>query len=196
MFVWDRHSYFLSIELRSICARTCDWRTYTLPMTLFTLHMLYQRHHMYGRWLWLPSSFSCLVSHVRNKTLLINKYVRDDAIDILAITETWLKWGGDSAFITELTPDGYNFVHAPRQCSRGDGVGLLHRETYSCKLLASPCFKHMELLWARLMGTNVHAPINVHVRLSSAANLTFQGQYCLPVPTIAAKASWKHSTDS
>ena len=33
---------------------------------------------------------SC-VALVRNKKLLINKYVRDDAIDILAITETWLK---------------------------------------------------------------------------------------------------------
>jgi hypothetical protein len=49
MFVWDRHSYFLGIVLRSICAHTCDWRTYTIPMTLFTLHMLYQCHHMYGR---------------------------------------------------------------------------------------------------------------------------------------------------
>ena len=94
---------------------------------------------------------SC-VTLVRNKTLLINEYVRDDTIDILAITETWLKWGGDSAFITELTPDSYNFIHAPRQRGRGGGVGLLHRETYSCKLLASPCFKHMELLRARLMS--------------------------------------------
>ena len=33
---------------------------------------------------------SC-VTLVRNKIFLINKYVRDDAIDILAITETWLK---------------------------------------------------------------------------------------------------------
>ena len=32
---------------------------------------------------------SC-VALVRNKTLLINEYVRDDAIDILAITETYM----------------------------------------------------------------------------------------------------------
>ena len=101
---------------------------------------------------------SC-VAFVRNKTLLINEYVCDDAINILAITEIWLKLGGDSAFITELTPDSYNFVHAPRQCGRGDGIGLLHRETYSCKLLASPCFKHIELLRARLMS-----PVNAPVR--------------------------------
>ena len=99
---------------------------------------------------------------VRNKTMLINEYVRDDDIDSLAITETWLKRGGDSAIITELAPDGYSFVHVPRQRGRGGGVGLLHRETYSCKLLASPCFKHMELLRARLTGTNVR-PFDVYV---------------------------------
>ena len=32
---------------------------------------------------------SC-VALVRNKTLLINEYVRDDAINILAITETYM----------------------------------------------------------------------------------------------------------
>ena len=32
---------------------------------------------------------SC-VTLVRNKTLLINEYVRDDAIDILAVTETYM----------------------------------------------------------------------------------------------------------
>ena len=82
---------------------------------------------------------SC-VTLVRNKTLLINEYVHDDAIDILANTETWLKRGGDSAFITELT-SSWNIL---------------------MKLLASPCFKHMELLRARLMGTNV-CPLDVYV---------------------------------
>ena len=72
---------------------------------------------------------SC-VTLVRNKTLLINEYVHDDAIDILANTETWLKRGGDSAFITELT-SSWNIL---------------------MKQLASPCFKHMELLRVRLMG--------------------------------------------
>ena len=83
--------------------------------------------------------------------MLINEYVCGDAIDILAITETWLKRGGDSAIITELAPGGY-----------GGGVGLLHRETNSCRLLASPCFKHTELLRARLTGAIVRS-LNVYV---------------------------------
>ena len=36
------------------------------------------------------------------------------------------------------------------------------RSTSSCKLLASSCFKHMDLLWARHLGTNV-CPLDVSV---------------------------------
>ena len=61
---------------------------------------------------------------VRNKTLLINEYIHEDAIDLLAITETWLKRDSDSALITELTPDGYSYINVPRQ--RGRGVSLMH----------------------------------------------------------------------
>ena len=39
---------------------------------------------------------------VRNKTMFINEYVHDDVIDILAITETWLKRSGDSVITTDL----------------------------------------------------------------------------------------------
>ena len=93
--------------------------------------------------------------------MLINEYIRDDAIDIPAITETWLKRGGDSAIITELAPDGYSFVHVPRQRGRGSGVGLLHRETCMC-------YSHRHVLntWscrrARLTETNVR-PLDVYV---------------------------------
>ena len=43
---------------------------------------------------------------VRNKTLTINEYVREENIDLLAITQTWLKQDGDMSVITELIPEG------------------------------------------------------------------------------------------
>ena len=99
---------------------------------------------------------------VRNKTLLIKECVREDAIDLLAVTETWLKRDSDSALITELTPDGYSYINVPRQRGRGSGVGLMHRNSYTCQLLPSQRFEHMELLCARLKGNNVR-PFEVYV---------------------------------
>ena len=108
--------------------------------------------------------------------MLINEYVCGDAIDILAITETWLKRGGDSDIITELAPDG------SRQ--EQGGVGLLHRETCSCRLLASPCFKHMELLRARLTGAIVR-PLNVYVMYHpSGVNQELGHSHLLHVPAL------------
>ena len=51
---------------------------------------------------------------VRNTTLLINEYVREDAIDLLAIMETWLKRDSDSSLTTELTREIHthaNYFH-------------------------------------------------------------------------------------
>ena len=80
---------------------------------------------------------------MRNKTLLINEYVREDAIDLLAIMETWLKRDSYSALITELTHDGYSYINVPRQRGRGGGVGLMHRDSFTCQLLPSRRFEHI-----------------------------------------------------
>lgn len=101
---------------------------------------------------------------VRNKTLLINEYVRDDNIDLLAITETWLKKDGDAALINELVPEGYTLISVPRNRGRGGGIGLLHRDSLSCKLVPPKQnkFKHMELMRTRVTGALMR-PLDVYV---------------------------------
>ena len=51
---------------------------------------------------------------VSNKALPIKDLVVDRAVDILAITETWLHCRGDDAVIGELCPSSYSFLHNPR----------------------------------------------------------------------------------
>ena len=51
-------------------------------------------------------------------------------IDILALTETWLRPGNcDDLEVGILCPNGYRFLHAPRTHGRGGGVGLLFKYT-------------------------------------------------------------------
>lgn len=99
---------------------------------------------------------------VRNKTLTINEYVRYDQIDLLTITETWLKWGGDAALINELSPGGYSLLSVPRRRGRGGGIGLLHRDCFSCNLVSSRQYKHMELMQIRITGVHMK-PLDVYV---------------------------------
>ena len=66
---------------------------------------------------------------INNKTLHIKDYVVDNKIDILAITETWLKSDDDCYFtIRDICPQDYVFNHIPRTTGTGGGVGLLFKK--------------------------------------------------------------------
>ena len=57
---------------------------------------------------------------INNKTLIIKDDVVDKKVDILALTETWLKPDDDSDYITrDITPTGYCFAHTPRSSKNG-----------------------------------------------------------------------------
>ena len=63
------------------------------------------------------------VQSVRNKTFDIYDTIKDENLDIFAITETWLT-DYDSAVIKEMTPVSHTFIHNARHNRRGGGVGL------------------------------------------------------------------------
>ena len=67
---------------------------------------------------------------VCNKCDDMADYVKDLDSDALVITEIWLT-GNDSdhKIISDLTPEGYTFRHAPRTHRKGGVVGILYRDT-------------------------------------------------------------------
>ena len=46
---------------------------------------------------------------VANKPNKISEYVKDKEIDVLTITDTWLKKTGDKSIIANLAPEGFKF---------------------------------------------------------------------------------------
>ena len=56
-------------------------------------------------------------------TMEVKDSVVDFNVDILALTETWLRpHNMDDVEIGTLCPTGYTFLHVPRKQGRGDGV--------------------------------------------------------------------------
>ena len=70
---------------------------------------------------------------VCNKTLVIKDFVVDHAVDLLGITETWLRLKGDDVTIGELCLSGYRFVHTLRPVGTCGGVGLLYKQGFCTK---------------------------------------------------------------
>jgi exonuclease III len=96
---------------------------------------------------------------VCNKTILINNYVTDNRLDMVGMTETWLKPSTPTSIIAELIPPGYTFEHTPRPTGgKGGGEGLLFRESFKARKETTTLyssFEHMIVSLSYRSGTVV-----------------------------------------
>ena len=65
-------------------------------------------------------------------------------LDVLCLTETWLKEEGDDVNIGEMTPPGFSFLHRPRVSGRGGGVALIFRQHLNVRLCKHRPFNSFE----------------------------------------------------
>ena len=47
------------------------------------------------------------------------------SLDVVAITETWLKAKETSTALADITPQGYSLIHKPRRGKQGGGVAII-----------------------------------------------------------------------
>ena len=85
----------------------------------------------------IQSRFKLAVLNVhsaRKKGDMIMDSIRDEKLDVLALTETWFVKDEDAASIASVTPDGYSIYHIPRTNKRGGGVAVIFRDTIKKKV--------------------------------------------------------------
>ena len=84
---------------------------------------------------------------VCNKSTEVLEIFDENNVDVLCITETWLK-ENDTVRIAELTSLGHKFIHNPRLGKSGGGVGLLYKPELTllekCNGFVATSFEHME----------------------------------------------------
>ena len=78
------------------------------------------------------------VRSVREKGPLLHDLIVSKSLDILAVTETWLRANDTSAFLSDLTPPGFSFLHVPRHGRPGGGVGLFISDALSFSQITLP----------------------------------------------------------
>ena len=91
----------------------------------------------------------CLINSrsMCNKAEFLVDYITSHDIDIMCITETWLR-SEDTASASAITPSGYNLEHAARSNGRGGGVGVLFRSSFHIdhsQLLPASSFECLDL---------------------------------------------------
>ena len=78
------------------------------------------------------------VRSVREKGPLLHDLIVSKSLDILAVTETWLRANDTSAFLSDFTLPGFSFLHVPRHGRPGGGVGLFISDALSFWQISLP----------------------------------------------------------
>ena len=86
-----------------------------------------------------------------DKRTEISTIICDQHMDILFITETWLKPHGNEDRLHDLTPAGYNTKSFPRE-SRGGGIAVVYNKCLSkqISITATLSFHHQSFKVIRL----------------------------------------------
>ena len=83
--------------------------------------------------------------------MLVKDFAVDNDVDILALTETWLRPGNiDDIDVGSLRPTGYRFLHVPRSQGRGGGVGVLFKDSLDVNTSVTDSFETFEFMDVRL----------------------------------------------
>ncbi len=69
--------------------------------------------------------------------MLFQGYVSEHDVDIMIVTETWLR-SDDLVIINECTPPGYAFLNAPRPGSAHGGIAVIFRTPLGFRLDTQP----------------------------------------------------------
>lgn len=81
---------------------------------------------------------------VANKTFILNDIIASHELDILFVTETWLRTGDLSPF-TELCPPQWGFLNSPRISGRGGGLATVFKNIFKCKILPVKNYSSFEV---------------------------------------------------
>ncbi|KAL8574087.1 hypothetical protein ACOMHN_064114 [Nucella lapillus] len=103
------------------------------PIPLFLRSCCYSRIF---RALIFPTSSVCLFNAksvgVARKRTAIADFLADHYVDVMVLTETWLKESGDESKIADLTPPGYKLFSFPRQLTAsikgGGGIAVIMKD--------------------------------------------------------------------
>ena len=83
---------------------------------------------------------------LRNKTSAFSDFVLSNDLDIVGVTETWLRPLDTQGLMDEITPAGFQLHQVPSENKKGGGVAVLARndiDSVRCQIDQRETFEHI-----------------------------------------------------
>lgn len=149
-FTKDRCGWIQQILPKGPAVRRTGWsRVCTRGIDLQNLRSI----HCERQLIKVDTSFHMALLNVRsvgNKTFMVNDFIRNNKLDFLFLSETWLKVG-DLTPMTELLPQGYAYFNSPRLTGRGGGLMSIFKDDVGCRSISFEFYNSFELQTFQIM---------------------------------------------
>ena len=95
---------------------------------------------------WSASSITSKI----NKPAVLQEFISDNSLDLLALTETWLPPDTLPSTLNSITPANYSIIHSPRLHGKGGGIAFIYRSYLKIVKLTLPAVSSFEALCIKL----------------------------------------------
>lgn len=94
--------------------------------------------------------FACTnICSIRHKSPIIHDFVDSHNINIIAVTETWLRPDDTPSLIAEITPPGFCISHSPRLDREGGGVATFYSSFLNSSVITLPSYSSFQITGLR-----------------------------------------------
>ena len=128
--------------------------------------------------------FSCLnvrsassITNSLDKPCLLQEFVTDHSIDLLALTETWFQPDTPPNILNSIVPPNYSIIHAPRLHGKGGGIALVFRSFLKVSRIGLPTFKSFESLCLSLSVSNFTCKLLIIYRPPQTSVATYLDEF-------------------
>ena len=84
------------------------------------------------------------------RTIAFVDHILDNQLDMMAISDAWLKCSRDTSVITEIVPNGYCIKHTPRPTGKGGGFTNIHKSEIVLHQQDTDAFRSFQNIECRL----------------------------------------------
>ena len=125
----------------------------------------------------------------KNNFVQIHDFITDNESGLLFATKTWLYDQGDEAYITDMTPDSYQFHSFPRCGRRGGGIGLVSKCSLKSKSVKRLNYQRFEAVEAKLFHSGKSMSFVCLYR--PPAELTSSLTKCFRMSSLVSLITWQ-----